>query len=139
MNKEKIFKRLSILKKLGCFNAPLSPSLGLLMRILWPLYFTVHCYYCAKTGTFFTEISVVWPYRSLRTDVPKNICVRKFKFWPFIRYNIRHKRCQVVYIYSNASLPFYLYIRPLENHRTASTFSLYAIDSYMFSETCSNN
>ena len=46
---------------------------------------------------------------SLRTDVPKNICIRKFNLQPFIRDNSGHHRWQVVYIYSNASLPFYLY------------------------------
>ena len=51
---------------------------------------------------------------ALRTDVPKNICVRKFKLWTFIRDNIRHQRCQVVYIFR---MPLYPSISISQNHK----------------------
>ena len=51
---------------------------------------------------------------SSRTDVPEYICVRKPKFRPFIRDNVRHQRCQVVYI---IWLPLYpsIFITPIHN------------------------
>ena len=54
---------------------------------------TISCYLLHLQYT--TPNSVL----SLRTDVPKYICVRKFKLWTFLREKLRYQRCQVVYIF----------------------------------------